>query len=191
MTARLAAWTGIHRRNCVGSEERHTMWAMYEQTFREIDELAVQRHLMTRAEFDAVMDDPAVRKHTAYDDDRIVGQSVITDDLDAWPLISPRYFARHYPVEYAEKRIFYVGYVCTDPGAPITTFRDLIDDMAREVFACDGIAVMDFCTINVLRGLPAATTRILRRLAPAGQAHPVQLDTQEFWAWRFDGQDWQ
>jgi hypothetical protein len=194
ITADPASTIDIRRHNFVGSLDRPALWKMYEATFAEIDGLAVQRHLMTSTEFHAVMIDSDVRKHLAYDGDRprdrLVGQSVITNNLDAWPLISPRYFARRWPDLYAEKRIFYIGYVGTVKDAPAHTFRALISDMSREVFAADGMCVMDFCAHNVAElRMPTRTHALLRHLHPAPSS-PLLVDEQQWWAWRFDGRQW-
>ena len=181
----LTGATRIWRGGYTYRADRPALWAMYRQAFTDIDGLALQRHLMTRDEFGHAMSDDRVTKHLAHRGEEWVGQAVITNQLDAWPLISPRYFQRRWPDHYQQRRIYYVGYVCTTPDAPITTFRDLIADMGQQVFDCDGIAVMDFCTANVLRNLPRATTHILTRLDE--RATPEHLDSQEFWAWRFDG----
>lgn len=162
------------------------LWGMYETAFTGVNELAAQRHLMTGDEFRHVMYDYPVQKHVARDSTgRVVGQSVITNSLDAWPLISPAYFRKWWPDLYARQRIWYVGYVCTAPDAPHHVFRDLIADMAGPVFEGEGMAVMDFCAWNEGRRLPDATTRILNRLNPR-TAH-AHIDTQSFHAWRFDG----
>lgn len=187
MTADTFRAEHIHRVGYVPPATRAALWEMYRAAFADVDGYAVQRHLMTRDEFDHVATDNRIDKHVAYGaDGGAVGQAVITDELDAWPLISPRYFERRWPDHYRNRRIFYVGYVCTTPAAPITTFRDLIADMGAQVFDCGGIAVMDFCTANVARRLPQATTATLRRLDP--RTTGGQIDEQEFWAWRFDGQ---
>jgi hypothetical protein len=165
------------------------VWDMYCEAFTDIDRQAAQRHLMTRAEFGHVMTDERVGKYLAYADDQVVGQAVITNDLAAWPLISPRYFETHWPELYAARRIFYIGYVCTSPDAPNHTFHDLIAEMSGPVFAADGMAVMDFCAVNTdALHLPRHVGILLDHLNPA--ADPKRIDRQEFWAWRFDGQPW-
>ncbi|MFG2042101.1 hypothetical protein [Dactylosporangium sp. NPDC048998] len=49
------------------------------------------------------------------DDGTIGGLSIYTNDLDAVPLIAPPYFARRWPQHYAERRIWYCGFVATSP----------------------------------------------------------------------------
>jgi hypothetical protein len=166
------------------------LWYSYEKAFTEVNTLAAQRHLMTITEFGQVLRDTRITKYVASNDNGdVLGHSVLTDDLRAWPLISPAYFERRWPKEYADRRIIYIGWVCALPGAPVTTFPDLIAAMLPTVVDRDCIGVMDFCTHNVVRGLPRATSRILGRLRPTDRVTHRALDAQEFHAWRFDGGD--
>lgn len=159
---------------------------MYKKAFWEINELAVQRHLMTDDEFTMMAYDQAIMKYVARAPDGVIlGFSAMTNRLTAWPLISPAYFQRRWPAEYEQRRIFYVGFVCTLDGAPPAVFPQLIERMYQEVIAVEGIAVMDFCAHNVHRRMPGVTTRILNRINPGTEG--ACLDTQSFWAWRFDG----
>ncbi|HEU4347241.1 MAG TPA: hypothetical protein VFR35_05580, partial [Actinoplanes sp.] len=51
-----------------GGELREALWKLYEEAFRELRSLAVQRHLMYRSEFDEVMNDCRVQKYLALED---------------------------------------------------------------------------------------------------------------------------
>jgi hypothetical protein len=86
-------------------------WSLYVQLFTEVDELAAQRHLMTYDEFAEVYHDPRVLKFYEFDRGSLIGMSVLTQHLDAWPLISPRFFARRWPAHYSRQAIWYVGFV--------------------------------------------------------------------------------
>lgn len=181
--------TVSHREIC-GPVTLGWAWDLYRDAFTDIDAQAAQRHLMTRDEFDHVMTDRRIRKYFAFHGGTPVGLAVITNDLDAWPLISPRYFARQWPDLYAARRIFYIGFACTVTGAPNHTFHDLIADLSKEVFAVDGMAVMDFCTRNAIGlRMPRRVGALLNHLHPAASEARL-IDTQEFWAWRFDGNGW-
>lgn len=153
-------------------------WRMYLAAFGELNALAAQRHLMTSDEFHHVMADPRVEKFTISAGARVCGLAVMTDRLDAWPLISPAYFARRYP----GRHVFYIGFVVAD-GSDMMIGPALIREMYGDVIAADGVAVMDFCSRNVGRGLGAGTSTLLRRINP--NAHGGRIDAQEFWAWDF------
>jgi hypothetical protein len=162
-------------------------WRTYSAAFEEVNALAVQRHLVTYDEFVDLWHDARIEKWTARDDDgALIGLGVQTADLDAWPLISPAYFERRWPDLYAERKIWYVGFVCTrqQPAAPIDTFAHIIRAMSAETRAAGGISVMDYCTANINRGLPKGAGRILAR---AGEVWFDRIDEQAFYAYDFGG----
>lgn len=162
----------------------NNLWGMYEQQFTGINRLAAQRHLLTQAEFAGICRDIRVRKYVAWRDEQAIGLAVITNDLDAWPLISPAFFQHRWPHHYQRKAIFYIGFICTTHVPYL--YRDLIAAMYPPVIETDGIAVMDFCARNVdTYRMPDRTGRTLKRLNPA--AAGARIDQQEFWAYRFDG----
>lgn len=162
-----------------------TLWAFYRDTFAEINTLAAQRHLLYESEFHDLCADDRVAKFLAHDKGILIGFSTITNNLRAWPLISPEYFERRYPDRYRRRAIWYIGIVGVAPGNP-GVFYDLIADMYPRVIHSDGMFVQDFCAFNVdTRRLPALTRRVVAALNPA--AHLELADTQTFWVGDFDG----
>lgn len=162
-------------------------WRLYEGAFRPLDELAVQRHLMYRSEFDEVMADDRVRKYTAHTDaGELAGLSTFTNRLESMPLISPAYFARRWPTQYAQGRVWYCGFVAVEPphsGA----FGDLVEAMWVDGTADRGLIALDFCEYNdVTRRMGRVIGLMLHRLA--GQAGDelvaVRLDQQKFWGYQ-------
>ena len=160
-------------------------WALYADIFAEVNTLAAQRHQMTFEEFTTVYHDPRVMKFYVHDEaGDLAGMSVLTQDLDAWPLISPAYFARRWPEHFARKAIWYVGFVGVAPHRP-HGFRDLVQSMYPHVIGNNGIAVMDFCTYNVAqRRLPAVTLKLLGWINPAASMETA--DSQQFVVYRFN-----
>lgn len=166
--------------------DAYAAWKLYESAFAEINALAAQRHMMTSDEFVDMWADKRVEKWLAPDDEGgLIGMGVQTTDLDAWPLISPAYFERKWPKLYADRKLWYVGFVCTrqDPPAPIATFAEIITAMSEPTRAAGGISVMDYCTVNVARCLPKGALRILRRSLPSTQMEAI--DQQTFVAYDF------
>lgn len=164
------------------------LYGFYEETFRAVNRMAAQRHLMTVDEFMRVQYDPRVTKYVAYTDDGDpMAQGCSTDDLSAWPPISPEYFAERWPDLYRTRRIWYVGYAGVHLGhRDHRVFDALITEMARPMIEAEGVAVMDFCARNLWKpNMPAGTRRILDGLT--GLARGARIDRQEFWAFRFDG----
>jgi hypothetical protein len=158
------------------------LWDMYRMAFEDIDGLAVQRHLMHRDEFEAVLADKRVGKFVTADRSGLPESlAVMTNDLAAWPLISPAYFARRWSDLYLARKIWYVGFVAVRAGASAGLFGHLINTMAERIVAAKGICAMDFCAVNADRNLPLASDRTIRRRFPAEVCE--QVDRQEFWVY--------
>lgn len=170
----------------LGARTLDDAWLLYHEAFADLATRTVQRHLMTHAEFAQVCTDQRITKFVAIDGDGVLrGLSVMTTDLDAWPLISAAYFERHWPTLHAQRQIWYLGFACVaDPGT-ITggkVFARLIEQMWVEPAAARGMVWMDFCNEradNLVPGIRA----IVRRL---GRAHTFRpYDAQQFWAFDF------
>ncbi len=164
-------------------------WKLYETAFRQVNALAVQRHLMSQDEFDAAMADVRVRKFVAYDHGTVppvlVGLATFTNDLDAVPLVSPQYFERRWPHLYADRRIWYCGFVGVIPG-PRGMATDAYARLVAAMFetaADDGaMIVLDLCDHNAhQRGMARTIPLMLGRLDPGVET--TRLDAQTFWAY--------
>jgi ribosomal protein S18 acetylase RimI-like enzyme len=158
-------------------------WRLYNDAFDELRAAAVQRHVMHRGEFDDVLADHRVIKYLGLDPDRpdmVLALATFTNDLEAMPLISPDYFARRWPVLYAEQRIWYIGSFAIDPEyRGHGMFEGVIAEMWQRVMASRGIAALDICRRNNDVGLPKAIHLTLDNLT-AG-VRTSQLDEQVYW----------
>ncbi|WP_326559700.1 hypothetical protein [Micromonospora sp. NBC_01796] len=158
-------------------------WQLYNNAFEELRAAAVQRHVMFRDEFDAVLADPRVTKYLGLDPDRpddVLALATFTNNLDAVPLISPDYFARRWPELYAEQRIWYIGFFAIDPGVRGDgAFELVIERMWERVLASGGIAALDICRRNNDIGLPKAIHQTLDHLTTGVRTTP--LDEQVYW----------
>ena len=164
------------------------LWELYCDTFTPLAIEAIQRHVMFWDEFVSLIGDPNVTKYLAEDEHGLAALALLTTDLTAVPLVSPDYFQHHWPELYDDRRIFYVPFVCVrqQPKAPTSTFAQLITDMSRPVAESRGIAVMDYCTANVERGLPKVSRAIISRAH--GRDVPVTMaDQQSFWTYDLTG----
>jgi len=94
-------------------------WRLYADAFAQLRTAAMQRHVMSRPEFDAVMADRRVEKHLAVDDgdddgdggdETITGLATFTNVLEAMPLVSPEFFAHRWPDQYARHQVWYLGF---------------------------------------------------------------------------------
>lgn len=160
-------------------------WLLYEAAFRELNALAVQRHLMYRAEFEQVAADKRVAKYLHHDrQERLDGLATLTRDLDSMPLISPAWFARRWPVEYEARRIFYCGFVAVRRGGRGMpngyAFARLVEAMWAD--AGGNPVVIDVCSHNQRRGMAGAVAAILERTT--GPVDLERLDTQTWLAFR-------
>lgn len=161
-------------------------WTLYYTAFRDLNAYAVQRHLMYRHEFDEVMRDPRVQKYLCVDDsDKLAGLSTYTNDLDAVPLISPQYFERRWPQLYAERRIWYCGFVAIHPDAQAATaFGELVSQMYMVAHAQNGIIALDMCRFNdESRRMSRVVPLMLRRLS--GDVRTERMDEQSYWLYEF------
>lgn len=171
----------VHAPNVLDGDLLEESYELYERLFRKINEQAAQRHLMTRPEYNVVASDRRVTKYLAYDGGRLVGVSTLLNDLDAWPLLSPAYYRRRFPEQYAARQIWYVGYV---GAARPLVFPELVGAMYPRV--ARGIVAMDFCTRRQLDELPQKTHEMLHMLS-GGSVRAARLDDQATYAYRFDG----
>jgi hypothetical protein len=161
-------------------------WTLYYTAFRELNAFAVQRHLMYRGEFDDVMRDQRVQKYLCLDDnDTLCGLATYTNDLDAVPLISPEYFERRWPQLYAERRIWYCGFVAVHPDSrAANAFGELVETMYLVAATQNGIIALDMCRFNdVKRRLSRVIPLMLHRLS--GDVRTERMDEQSYWLYEF------
>lgn len=154
-------------------------WLVYNDAFRDLASVAATRHLLTWDEFVAVMQDGRVMKFCATENEKVqlVGLATLTNELQAWPTISPPFFARYWPSLYAQRRIWYVGFVGVQPQRH--AFAQLLEAMIAE--RTNDLFVMDFCAYNEQqRHLPEASLSILRRINDTVQMR--RFDQQSWWA---------
>jgi hypothetical protein len=160
-------------------------WAIYNRAFDELRRTAVQRHVMFREEFDALMADTRVGKYRGLLPEGgpvVTALATFTNELDALPLISPEYFAHRWPSLYAEKRIWYIGLFAVDPAHQSTgVFEEIIRHMWATVLATGGVGMLDMSRSNFKRGLSSAIHSVLQALTP--EATATCVDEQQFWCY--------
>jgi hypothetical protein len=162
-------------------------WQLYEEAFRDLKSLAVQRHLMYRPEFVEVMLDSRVQKYLCVSDDggTLVGLSTYSNDLQAMPLIAPEYFARRWPEQYRQRKIWYCGFVAVAADRRFrSAFTDLVEAMYLMAANQNGIIALDFCRYNdQLRNMSRVIQMMLHRLS--GGVRAECMDQQSFWVYEF------
>jgi len=161
-------------------------WDLYYTAFQELNALAVQRHLMYRGEFNEVMADERVQKYLSLDDQStLCGLSTYTNDLDAVPLISPQYFQRRWPQHFAERRIWYCGFVAVRASErAASAFSELVEAMYLAARTQNGIIGLDFCRFNDSSRRMARVIELkLHRLS--GEVRAERMDEQSYWLYEF------
>jgi hypothetical protein len=161
-------------------------WELYTEAFRDLNALAVQRHLMYRSEFDEVMSDQRVQKYLALDDDgRLCGLGTYTNDLSAVPLISPEYFERHWPDHYATRRIWYIGFLAVHPEAQgREAFAQIVEQMYLIAVTNNGLVGLDICNYNDdVRSMSRVFRVMIRRLCR--EMRFTRIDQQSYWLYEF------
>jgi GNAT superfamily N-acetyltransferase len=169
---------------------RQSGWKLYRAAFDELRRMAVQRHLMTRSEFDAVMADPRITKYRVVDPGRggrTCGLATMTNHLESMPLISPDYFEHRWPERYRDRTIWYVGFVAVDPDYQGTgVFAEIVGTMCRLVAEAGGVAALDVCRrADQVYALPQAIARLNDTFADGGRHE--RIDEQSYWAYEFPG----
>jgi hypothetical protein len=174
----------IHVRTRVDGDERRSAWRTYAEAFEPLKAVAIQRAVMTPAEFDELMDDERVTKYLAMDSAGTVkGLGTMTSQIEAMTLVSPDFFAARWPEHWAAGRCYYIGIVAAAPDRQGTAlFSELIQLMSYTASLTGGVAVLDVCRRNAeLHGLPQAIARICSTVVPGVGIELV--DTQEYWAY--------
>jgi len=163
------------------------LWRLYERAFDDLRVLAVQRHIMIRSEFDAVIADDRIDKYVVTGSDgTVTALATMTNELDAVPLISPEYFAHRWPDLHAKQRVWYVSFVAVDPVHQARgVMQRIIDAMCAAVDeTAGGVICLDVCEYReTAQRLPTAIESQANRARPG--ITRVRLDAQVYWGYEF------
>ena len=174
----------IHPRGVVNDVDRDGAWATYLAAFEPLRSIALQRHLMTRTEFDQVCDDVRVTKFLAVGvDGQVVGMGTMTNQIEAMPLVEPAYFAHRWPAHWAAGRCYYIGFVASHPARHGSAlFTELVQVMSYTASMTGGVTVLDVCSHHVERhALPQSIGRITASVVT--EVAVEQVDAQIYWAY--------
>lgn len=168
----------------VSGELRERAWDAYCDAFAELRTAAIQRHVMTRGEFDAVMADDRVQVLMAqHDGGRIAGIATLANDLEAMPLVSPDFFRARWPEHYAAGRCWYIGLVGVRPSEQGGgAFQLIVGSVAATLGPRGGVLVLDVPQRNVdAFHVPKAVKRIAD--AVVKDVTIEMVDAQSYWAY--------
>ncbi len=168
----------------VDGDLRERAWDAYTDSFAELRTAAIQRHVMTREEFDHVMADSRVMVYLAQRSDGLIaGIATITRDLESMPLVSPEFFAARWPEHYAAGRCWYVGFVGvrrSEQGGG--AFQLIVSTVAAQFGRGGGVLVLDVPQRNMT---DLHVPRAVKRIADAvmAQVDYEMVDAQGYWAY--------
>jgi len=168
----------------VAGELRERAWEAYSSAFDELRTAAIQRHMMTRAEFDEVMADDRVQVYLAEQPDGVIaGIATLANDLAAMPLVSPDFFAARWPEHYAAGRCWYIGLVGVRLSAQgAGAFQLIVSTVAATVGPPGGVLVLDVPQRNIESfHVPHAVKRIADTVVSGATCEMV--DAQTYWAY--------
>lgn len=157
-------------------------YALYVETFGELAIRAVNRHLLRREEFLAVMVDPRVDKIVIEDDEthELIAMCTLTNHLETVDWVSADYFAHHYPDHWSRGAVYYLGFsLVASRRRRAQLFTELIAHVTRTLVARDAMCSYDICMFNnEAIGLGDAVEAIVTGTAPVDVR---AVDTQTYY----------
>ncbi len=175
--------TTIRTISAVDDVTAHRFYQLYLETFGELAIRAVNRHLLRREEFMAVMVDPRIDKIVIEDDEthELIAMCTLTKHLETVDWVSPEYFAHHYPDHWARGAVYYLGFsLVASRRRRSQLFSELISTVTRIVVANDGMCSYDICMFNnETIGLSDAVNTIVTSTA---NVDVRAVDTQTYYA---------
>lgn len=174
-----------YQRLPIGLDEE--VWRLYHEAMEPTRADAVQRHLLTREEFDAIDWNKRITKLVAFDtgNHQPVGFSAFTNRLDEYDLIEPAYFEKRWPEAYKRDAIFYVLFTVAAAGAPPDAYAQMVREVVREVRAARGVGVVDWSDARRGRRMDRATYLLIKREAPELISDGMPTDSQHFVTYEF------
>ncbi|NHC22029.1 hypothetical protein G6553_02420 [Nocardioides sp. IC4_145] len=162
-------------------------WALYRETFAELEVRAMARHLLHEHEFVEEMKDARVMKYVARDAaGEVVGLSTLTRDLETVPWISPGWWAHHYPEHTARNAVYYLGFTLVRHDQRQTNVMwSMISTIVEMLVEERAVCGYDYCKFNnEVLNLGPGTEALLHRIA---DVEVDAADTQTYYRALFAG----
>lgn len=176
--------TSLSVETSVTGESAAALYRIYVAAFLPLWEKAALDHLLSEAEFAAVLTDPTIMKIVAWDDvDAPMGLATLSTNLGT-EHISSAFYANRFADEIARGQLFYLGFLLVRPDAQRGgVFADLVEVIVQQVSSAGGVVAFDICKYN------DETFRFARMCAlMAGRIRPAELevlDVQTYYAVAF------
>jgi hypothetical protein len=155
---------------------------VYRTAFGSLDELSPAKQSMSDEEFRSEMRTPSVTKYMSRNQDgRVRALACVTTDPARVPWLSPAYYRKRFPDQFARGAMFYIGTVLSDPAqGGKWALTGLFKAIGADVYSALGVAVLDCCrhNVEVLR-IPDAVTAAAGRF---GEFERYELDVQRYFA---------
>jgi GNAT superfamily N-acetyltransferase len=175
----------VSRLAVVDEATTEQLWELYREGFGPLATRAVTRQVLYRHEFLERMRDGRVWKFVQRDEGgAVVGLATLTRHLETVVGISPDYFAARWPQEYAEGRVYYVGFVLVvSERRRQGLYAELVQAVVHMIARARAVAGFDICAYNleVLDVLRATG----RGAGPEAVPDLLTLDTQTYYAVSF------
>jgi hypothetical protein len=125
-------------------------WTLYLETFGELAIRAVNRHLLRRDEFMAMMVDRRIDKIVIEDESgEVIAMCTLTNNLETVDWVSPDYFAHHYPDHWERGAVYYLGFsLVAARRRRAQLFSELIAHVTRTLVAMNAMCSYDICMFN-------------------------------------------
>jgi hypothetical protein len=156
-------------------------YALYVDTFGDLQSKAVARQLLHEHEFLEEMHDPRVMKYVAWEDGEVIGMTTLTQHLETVPWIAPTYFAHHYPEQWARGAVYYLGFTLVKKTRrEAHVFQAMIAAATQLILDERAVCAWDMCYYNDEElGLGPA---IQRMLAGHTALQVAPIDRQTYYA---------
>jgi len=141
--------TTIRHERVVTGETAEALYRAYVDSFEPLAELAVLKHLDSKADVLGLLANPRIVKIVAWQADQPVGLAMVTNSLDDVVEISPRFLRAKYP-EYAARNAIYIGMLVmvSKQLRGLTVFNRLYTELWQVPAQDAGILVFDVCEFN-------------------------------------------
>ncbi len=126
-----------------------TLYRAYLDNFEPLAELAVLRHVDSKADVLALFANPRIVKIVAWQADEPVGLAMVTNSLEDVVEISPPFLRARYP-EHAARNAIYVGMLVmvSKQLRGLTVFNRLYTELWQVPALDAGVLVFDVCEFN-------------------------------------------
>jgi hypothetical protein len=181
------ARTKVERLRTVPGDIGRTYWSLYEEAFAPSKTLSPCRQYLTEEEFLAELADERIIKFVLWDGAEPLAMALIATDLAAVPWISPPYFERRFPEEFARGALWYFGALLSAPHVRrMGNAELLLDHIVNFVVSSEAVACFDCASFNA-HLLPQLVKDATRKQANLDDADCLELDLQTYYAFTARG----